>query len=78
MMAMTRALSHCHVIGIGVRMRGGTVGPHHRVVVRGGRWHIVLVVSLQGGRARAHRRHCQGEGDGEGEGEGASSLSGRG
>ena len=36
----------------------------------------VVVVSSQGGRARAHRRCCQGEGDGEGEG--ASSSSGRG
>ena len=78
MMAMMRALSHRRVVSVGVRTRGGTVGPHHHVVIRGGRWHIILVVSSQGGWAWAHRCPCQGEGDGEGEGEGVLSLSGRG
>ena len=38
----------------------------------------VVVISLQGGRARAHRRRCQGEGDGDGEGASSSSERGSG
>ena len=32
------------VVGVGVRTRGGMVGPRRCIVVRGGRWRIVLVV----------------------------------
>ena len=35
----------------------------------------VVVVSSQGGRARVHQRHCQGEGDGNGKGESSALLS---
>ena len=42
----TRVSLHRCVVGVGVRTRGGMVGPRHRVVVRGGRWHIILIVSL--------------------------------
>ena len=41
----TRASLCRHVIGVGVRTRGGMVGPRRHVVVRGGRWRIVLIVS---------------------------------
>ena len=53
----TRASLRRHVVGVGVRMRGGTVGPHCHIAVRGERWRIVLIMSLScrhraGGRGR--------------------------